>query len=126
MPGQAPHARVEDASSPPTRRDGGVALFKSLLEGSRTSAGALPHVVPGIRPGQKGMEGGNPTVNIRNHVPQGPDGTWKTGQRVPFSGNWADQYGVVSSHDAGTTFPPCIDRKGECAFRILVEAVAAA
>lgn len=62
----------------------------------------------------------------RTHVPQGPDGTWKTGQRVPFAGNWADQYGAVTFHDVNSTFPPCIDRKGECAYRYLVEAVAAA
>ena len=65
-------------------------------------------------------------MSTRSHVPQGPDGTWKTGQRVPFSGSWSDQYGHVSWHDAGSTFPPCIDRKGECAFRFLIQAVAAA
>ena len=26
------------------------------------------------------------------HVPKGPRGTWKTGQRVPVTGDWADQY----------------------------------
>lgn len=60
------------------------------------------------------------------HFPQGPDGAWKTGQRVPFDGKWADQYGLVSFHERGATFPPCIDRKAECAYRYLVEAVAAA
>lgn len=60
------------------------------------------------------------------HFPQGPDGAWKTGQRVPFDGKWADQYGLVTFHERGATFPPCIDRKGECAYRYLVEAVAAA
>ncbi|MDT0179439.1 hypothetical protein Q9S36_04340 [Microbacterium sp. ARD31] len=62
----------------------------------------------------------------KHHFPQGPDGSWKTGQRVPFDGYWADQYGNVTHHERGSTFPPCIDRKGECAFRHLVEAVAAA
>jgi len=56
------------------------------------------------------------------HMGKGPDGSWKTGQRVPTAGHWADQYGVVNRFDAGSTFPPCIDRKGECAFRRLIEA----
>lgn len=60
------------------------------------------------------------------HFPQGPDGAWKTGQRVPFDGKWADQYGLITFHERGATFPPCIDRKGVCAYRYLVEAVAAA
>ena len=58
---------------------------------------------------------------MHKHTGMGPDGSWKTGQRVPFTGSWADQYGVVSHHEMGATFPPCIDRKGECAFRYLVE-----
>lgn len=45
---------------------------------------------------------------------------YKTGQRVPMDGDWEDQYGVVSHHDAHTTFPPCIGRNGECALRRLV------
>lgn len=61
------------------------------------------------------------------HQPKGPGGTWKTGQRVPEDGYWADQYGAVYRFGAGSTFPPCIDRKGECAFRRLVnKAVGAA
>lgn len=55
------------------------------------------------------------------HTPKGPDGLWKTGQRVPVSGLWLDQYGVITYHALGATFPPCIDRKGECAYRDLVE-----
>lgn len=51
------------------------------------------------------------------HTPLGPRGTWKTGQRVPFTGSWRDQHGVVTTHHAGSTFPPCIGRKGECAYR---------
>ncbi|UTN92952.1 hypothetical protein SEA_FINKLE_33 [Gordonia phage Finkle] len=49
--------------------------------------------------------------------PKGPGETWKTGQRVPFAGHYEDQYGIVSYHEAHATFPPCIDRKGEAAFR---------
>lgn len=60
------------------------------------------------------------------HYPLGPDGSWKTGQRVPVEGDWTDQYGDVSRFDKGTTFPPCIDRKGECAFRYLIDDEAAA
>ncbi|ALJ22023.1 hypothetical protein AOA12_19865 [Microbacterium sp. No. 7] len=56
----------------------------------------------------------------KNHFPLGPDGAWKTGQRVPFTGFYADQFGTVSHHETGATFPPCIDRKAECAFRHLV------
>lgn len=54
------------------------------------------------------------------HRPLGPSGEWKTGQRVPTTGNYADQYGLVTWHEQGGTFPPCIDRKGECAWRIEV------
>lgn len=42
---------------------------------------------------------------------------WKTGQRVPAPGLWKDQHGYVSQHAPGATFPPCIGRKGECAWR---------
>lgn len=59
------------------------------------------------------------------HRPKGPGETWKTGQRVPRTGLWSDQYGSVSRFLAGRTFPPCIDRKGECAFRHLVGTAAA-
>lgn len=60
------------------------------------------------------------------HSPKGPNGTWKTGQRVPLTGLYVDQYRVTSEHEAGATFPPCIGRKGECAFRHLVKAAATA
>jgi hypothetical protein len=46
--------------------------------------------------------------------------TYKTGMRVPVTGNYADQYGVVSRHEVHHTFPPCIGRKGECAYRHLI------
>ena len=46
--------------------------------------------------------------------------TWKTGQHVPVSGNYADQYGKVSWHDEHHTFPPCIGRQGECAYRAFI------
>lgn len=58
---------------------------------------------------------------ISNHAPLGLGGRWKTGQRVPYTGDYADQFGVVSRHEVGATFPPCIGRKGECAFRRPVE-----
>lgn len=60
------------------------------------------------------------------HRPLGRGGTWKTGQRVPESGYYVDQHRMVSWHGAGATFPPCIDRKGECAFRSKVAAAATA
>ncbi len=44
---------------------------------------------------------------------------YKTGQRVPETGNYRDQYGIVSYHVVHRTFPPCIGRKGECAMRVL-------
>lgn len=62
----------------------------------------------------------------RVHTPAGPDGQWKTGQRVPDDGDYYDQYGVVTHHERGATFPPCIDRKGECAYRLNVKASATA
>jgi hypothetical protein len=45
---------------------------------------------------------------------------WKTGMRVPVTDNYVDQYGVISFHLAHHTFPPCIGRKGECAYRTIV------
>ena len=63
------------------------------------------------------------------HRPLGPHDSWKTGQRVPVTGDWADQYGLVSHHTEGGTFPPCLGRKKgdsvECAFRHLVRSAAA-
>ena len=53
------------------------------------------------------------------HTPKGPKGSWKTGQRVPADGMYVDQYGFTSWHERNSTFPPCIGRKGECAYRIL-------
>ena len=38
---------------------------------------------------------------------------------------YVDQYGYVSYHSAHRTFPPAIGRKGECAFRVLHEALSA-
>lgn len=55
------------------------------------------------------------------HTPKGPNGEWKTGQRVPVTGIWSDQYGMTTIHTVGGTFPPCIDRKGECAYRELIQ-----
>jgi hypothetical protein len=63
---------------------------------------------------------------MSNRMPLGPGGTYKTGQRVPVTGDWADQYGVVIWIEQGNTFPPCIDRKGECAYRSLIAAAATA
>ena len=57
------------------------------------------------------------------HQPLGPGGRWKTGQRVPVDGVYEDQHGVQSTHERGRTFPPCIDREGECAFRRLVREI---
>jgi hypothetical protein len=54
---------------------------------------------------------------MSRHQPKGPGDTWKTGQRVPFTSRYIDQYGVITWHEAGTTFPPCIGRKGENANR---------
>ena len=60
---------------------------------------------------------------IRNR-PLGPNNSWKTGQRVPFTGNYRDQYGQVNHFEENTTFPPVVARKGgECAFRHFVSAV---
>lgn len=59
------------------------------------------------------------------HVPLGPGGTWKTGQRVPVDSWYRDQHGVTSRHERGATFPPCIGRKGACAFRTMVISAAA-
>lgn len=45
---------------------------------------------------------------------------WKTGQRVPATGKWVDQHGSMTVLKAHTTFPPCLDRNGECAIRVYV------
>lgn len=45
------------------------------------------------------------------HRPIGPNDSWKTGQRVPVSGQWADQYGSVHSFEQGTTFPRALIEK---------------
>lgn len=58
-----------------------------------------------------------PSRRRSRHVPLGPNGTWKTGQRVPFTSRYVDQYGVPSTHFVGDTFPPCVGRKGVCAYR---------
>ena len=42
---------------------------------------------------------------------------FKTGNRVPVSAYYVDQHGVVTYHERHRTFPPCVGRKGECAFR---------
>lgn len=52
--------------------------------------------------------------------PLGPNRTFKTGQRCPARGNWRDQYGQIILIDVHDTFPPCVGRKGECAYRTLV------
>ncbi|MCD5419778.1 hypothetical protein LRS71_09450 [Rhodococcus pyridinivorans] len=60
----------------------------------------------------------------KTHHPLGPNGSWKTGQRVPADGNYVDQYGFVSTHEKHASFPPCIGRKGEVAYRKLVSSAA--
>lgn len=60
-------------------------------------------------------------MSEHKYRPKGPDATFKTGQRVPVSGWWSDQYGVITFHAEHNTFPPCIDRKGECAYRELIQ-----
>lgn len=49
-----------------------------------------------------------------------PHYEWKTGQRVRFTGTYRDQYGFESHHHQYDTFPPCIGRKGECAYRVYI------
>lgn len=56
----------------------------------------------------------------RRHSPKGPAGSWKTGQRAPITGYWKDQHGQVIHIEVGRTFPPCLDRQGECANRHLL------
>jgi hypothetical protein len=51
---------------------------------------------------------------MRRRIP----GQWKTGQRVSVTDHYVDQHGFVSHHEAHCTFPPCIGRKGECAYRV--------
>jgi hypothetical protein len=55
-------------------------------------------------------------TNLTNTAEQ----KWKTGMRVPVTDLYIDQYHVVSFHEAHHTFPPCIGRKGECAYRSIV------
>lgn len=63
-------------------------------------------------------------MNRTRNRPLGPNNTWKTGQRVPFSGSYRDQYGQINRFEENTTFPPVVARKGgECAYRRFVRAV---
>ncbi len=57
--------------------------------------------------------------------PKGRHGGYVTGQRVPETAYYEDQYGFISHHEAHCTFPPCIGRKGESAERKLVRPAAA-
>ena len=57
----------------------------------------------------------------RRHYPLGPGGTWKSGQRVPVTGRYIDQHGTISEHEQHDTFPPCVAKRGEVAFRRLVK-----
>jgi hypothetical protein len=50
---------------------------------------------------------------------------FKTGQRVPTTGVYRDQFGTKSRHEAHHTFPPAIGQKGACAWRVLVLVLAA-
>ncbi len=54
----------------------------------------------------------------RKHSPLGPDGSWKTGQRVPSNGYYRNQFGQIVHFDAGTTFPPRVGHQsgGKVAF----------
>lgn len=52
--------------------------------------------------------------------PKGPNGTYTTSQRVPWTGTYVDQYGGLSYHKKGGTFPPCPGRQGGPAYRALV------
>ncbi|BCN84354.1 hypothetical protein RE0356_29950 [Prescottella equi] len=61
----------------------------------------------------------------KTHTPLGPNGSWKTGQRVPADGTYVDQYGFPSYHEKHACFPPCIGRDGECAYRTPVTFAAA-
>ncbi|MFC7219209.1 hypothetical protein ACFQLX_13680 [Streptomyces polyrhachis] len=66
---------------------------------------------------------------MRRHLPKGPNGSWKTGQRVPETGFWVDQNGLINHFEVGDTFPPTctgFSRKSECAYRIRVEVAAQA
>jgi len=63
-------------------------------------------------------------MNSARNRPLGPNSSWKTGQRVPFSGDWVDQYGQVNRFEANSTFPPVVARKGgECAYRRFVREI---
>lgn len=59
--------------------------------------------------------------------PLGPNGTWKTGQRVPFTGFWCDQYGQVNFFEKHSTFPPVVAHDGgPVAYRTFIKAAATA
>ncbi len=52
-----------------------------------------------------------------NRNPLGPDGTWKTGQRVYVGGRYVDQFGTPFYLDLGATFPPTqVGKKSICGF----------
>lgn len=99
------------------RHHGGSANLACNREGSRVRAGALSRCNdPPLWRNTPVGEG-----SLQMHTPKGPNGEWTTGQRVPVSGLWVDQYGVVTHHAAHRTFPPCIARRRERAYRELIQ-----
>lgn len=74
------------------------------------------HDIHNVNPIRKGGE-----CMMRVHRPKGPKGSWKTGQRVPETGNYADQFGVICHFEQATTFPPTsFGRKSECGYYLAV------
>jgi hypothetical protein len=45
-------------------------------------------------------------MNTRSTTPKGPGGSWKTGQRVPYTGWWRNNFGQQCHFAQGATFPP--------------------
>ncbi|WP_156750544.1 hypothetical protein [Mycobacterium sp. 852013-50091_SCH5140682] len=62
-------------------------------------------------------------MRSNRNQPLGPGGTYKTGQRVPATGLWMDQHGQTSHFEEHRTFPTCIGRKRECAYRSRVRRI---
>lgn len=109
----APWTAASGAAAPPTRRNHSEPHSQragaSVVRRSRAAARS--------RTTTNNLQSQGELMNTNRLRALGPDGTFKTGQRVPFADQWVDQYHVITTHEAGGTFPPCIGRKGECAFR---------
>ena len=64
---------------------------------------------------------GEGEINMHCHAPLPESALYKTGEKVPISGNWEDQHEWVDRFESETTFPPSTDCDGPCVYRYWVQ-----